>query len=73
MSDIKLDLWIKMFNKEHLYSVQVNFKRRWRFKISLDNDIDIVIVYLYFNRVNEYAPPPSSLIRNLRFTISFTK
>lgn len=73
MSDIKLDLWIKMFNKEHLYSVQVNFKRRWRFKISLDNDIDIVIVYLYFNRVNEYAPPPSSQIRNLRFNISFTK
>lgn len=46
-----------MFNKEHLYSVQVNFKRRWRFKIPLDNDIDIVIVYLYFNRVNEYPPP----------------
>lgn len=72
MSYIKLDLWIKMFNKEHIYSVQVNFKRRWRFKIPLHNDIDIVIVYLYFNRVNEYAPP-SSLIRNLRFTISFTK
>lgn len=73
MSDIKLDLWIKMFNKEHLYSVQVNFKRRWRFKIPLDNDIYIVIVYLYFNRVNEYAPPSSSQIRNLRFNISFTK
>lgn len=73
MSDIKLDLWIKIFNKEHLYSVQVNFKRRWRFKIPLDNDIDIVIVYLYFNRVNEYAPPLSSQIRNLRFNISFTK
>lgn len=59
MSDMKLDLWIKMFNKEHLYSVQVNFKRRWRFKIPSHNDIDIVIVivYLYFNRVNEYAPP----------------
>lgn len=73
MSDIKLDLWIKMFNKEHLYSVKVNFKRRWRFKISSDNDIDIVIVYLYFNRVNEYALPSSSQIRNLRFNISFTK